>query len=215
MENFTIPEIGRTSLLEKYEWDNTWWHNNDDRDTPRILYLGDSISCGVRSCLNDISDGKYIIDGYGTSKGVDNPYLGASITLFAKQMLRLDAIIFALGGHGYHLDNESEFEKHYQNLCVLLKKEFPCVPVVTLSATWRRNASHTKIVTARNAVRQSCSEKYGFGYIDIYGESEKNQALLTSDGVHFTSEGYLTLAEYIKEKLKAYFDFLSADQKNA
>ena len=35
-------------VLEKYEWDSLWWEQTGESQKPRVLYIGDSISDGLR-----------------------------------------------------------------------------------------------------------------------------------------------------------------------
>ena len=60
--------------LEMFEWDNLWIEHADKEDIKRVLYIGDSISCGVRQVATSISNGEIYFDGFGTSKALDNPY---------------------------------------------------------------------------------------------------------------------------------------------
>ena len=48
MSDYTYEFENRSNCLEHYEWDNTWWDSADVTGTPRVLYIGDSISCGAR-----------------------------------------------------------------------------------------------------------------------------------------------------------------------
>ena len=44
MEGFTYQWDERGARLETYEWDNVWWEHTEDRQAPRALIVGDSIS---------------------------------------------------------------------------------------------------------------------------------------------------------------------------
>ena len=107
MENFTF-EVASTPL-ETYEWDNAWIEKSADKKTPRIFYIGDSISCGTRGSINQIAQGKLLCDGFGTSKALDNKAFLPAIKVFASQMERYDVVFFNNGLHGWHLDDETEY----------------------------------------------------------------------------------------------------------
>lgn len=84
MQNFTYENENRNEKLETYEWDNTWIDHADDTKTKRVLYIGDSISCATRTLATAKSDEKILFDGFGTSKGLDNPFLKECIKIFGK-----------------------------------------------------------------------------------------------------------------------------------
>ena len=86
MSDFTYEVEKRTSPLENFEWDNVWWEQMNSGAGKRIVYIGDSISCGTRRIATSVSENKYLFDGFGTSKALDNPYLKPSLALFLDQM---------------------------------------------------------------------------------------------------------------------------------
>ena len=51
--------------FETYEWDNTWVEKSNETSAKRVLYIGDSISCGTRTALNAISGGKIFLTALG------------------------------------------------------------------------------------------------------------------------------------------------------
>ena len=114
--------------METYEWDNVWWEQTNKTDTPRVLYIGDSISCGTRRKATEISKEQLLFDGFGTSKAVDNPYLIDSIRLFAKQQGNRSAILFNNGLHGWHLQDETEYKQYYEKMIQFLINEFSGTP---------------------------------------------------------------------------------------
>ena len=85
MSNFTYEASDCKTPLETYEWDNTWIEQSARADVPRVLYIGDSISCGIRKLATERSNGAYLFDGFGSSKAVDHPYLTECIRIFALQ----------------------------------------------------------------------------------------------------------------------------------
>ena len=80
--------------LETYEWDKTWIEKSEDINSKRVLYIGDSISCGTREALRVIQGNEILFDGFGTSKALDNPYYFPTLSLFAKQENYRNAVIF-------------------------------------------------------------------------------------------------------------------------
>lgn len=197
MENFTYEKEDRKSVLEKYEWDNAWIENTDNNESRRVLYIGDSISCGTRSIATMLTKEKILFDGFGTSKAVDNAFFKESISLFASQLPKLELILFNNGLHGFHLEDSTEYAKYYEEMVVYLLEKYPDVPLFLVLTTYIKSETRLKRVKARNQVVLKIAEKYHLSVIDLYMTTEKNKELLSEDGVHFTQEGYEIIAKEI------------------
>ena len=205
MSTFTYEENNLSTSLETFEWDNTWIDHTADNTSPRILYIGDSISCGTRRVATLATGEKILFDGFGTSKALDNPFLKESVKLFAAQQPRRDAIIINNGLHGWHLDDKTEYKKYYKDFIEFLLNEFEGTPIFivlttnVVSKTYipEGRESREERVTNRNAVASDLAKEYGLKVIDLYTLSANNPELLCGDGVHFTPEGYSKLANTI------------------
>jgi len=190
--------------LETYEWDNTWIEQSNNNVSKRILYIGDSISCGTRTFANKLSKGEMLFDGYGTSKALDNPYYFDSLSIFAKQENNRDAIIFNNGLHGWHL-NEDEYERLYEDFLDKLLNHFCDIPIIPVLTTFVTNEMYyNDRVIIRNEIVRKISTAKKLNIIDLYTVSEKNKNLLCDDGVHFGNRGYELLAEEVLDILKKY-----------
>jgi len=201
MSNMTYEATDNKVALETYEWDNTWIDHANDTETPRVLYIGDSISYATRRIVTETAEGKFLVDGYGSSKALDNPFLFDSIKMFAAQQGSRSAIIVNNGLHGWHLDDNSEYGALYEKLIAFLLEEFKGTPVFVVLTTSVRDEGREQRVKVRNAAAVAVAEKYGLGIIDLYSISAAHQELW-SDGVHFKRECYEMFAKYIVECLK-------------
>ena len=186
---------------ETYEWDSTWIEHADKPDRKRVLYIGDSISCGTRHIATGLTDCKILFDGFGTSKALDNPYFEDMLRLFAAQEGRRDAVLFNNGLHGFHLEDETEYRTHYEKMVQFLIAEFRGTPVFILLTTRVADEAQNRQVILRNRAARKIAEKYNLPTIDLYAVSAAMPDLLT-DGVHFTQEGYQTLASAILASLE-------------
>ena len=185
---------------ETYEWDNVWIDHADDLSLKRVLYIGDSISCGMRHVATSLTENKILFDGFGTSKSLDNPYFKDAVKLFAKQESRRDAVIFNNGLHGWHLD-DNEYSYHYEEMLKFLLSEFKNTPIVIILTTHISNKERNKQVVSRNNVAKKLADKYGLPVIDLYTLSLEKAELLSSDGVHFVNEGYTLFAKTLIQSL--------------
>ena len=188
--------------FESYEWDNTWIEKSNETSVKRVLYIGDSISCGTRTALNAISDGEILFDGFGTSKALDNPYYFPSLSLFARQESSRNAVIFNNGLHGWHLD-EQEYSKLYNEFLDKLINEFPGTLIIPVLTTFVTNKDyHNDRVINRNIIAKELAASKKLPIIDLYTVSEQNDNLKINDGVHFTEAGYKVLANAVLCELK-------------
>ena len=199
MDKFTFEAA--STPLETYEWDNTWIAKSGDKETPRIFYIGDSISCGNRGAINRISEGKLLCDGFGTSKALDNEAFLPAVKLFASQIERYDVVFFNNGLHGWHLDDETEYFELYDKFVSGLLEFFGGAKklVILMTTNITNDKELAKRVPKRNAAAIKVAEKYSLPCVDLYGKSLEIAHLQSGDGVHFTPEGYEELSRMIIE----------------
>ncbi|MBE6644734.1 MAG: SGNH/GDSL hydrolase family protein [Ruminococcaceae bacterium] len=202
MSQYTYEHENKDTALETYEWDNVWWEQPGRNDVPRVLYIGDSISCNTRRTATSCSDGKILFDGFGTSKALDNPFLFDSIHMFAKQQKHRDAILFNNGLHGWHLDDDTQYLHYYEQTVKFLIDEFKDTPIIIALTTSVSDTEREERVKLRNKVAAQVAAKYGLSVVDLYSVSIKAADFRTADGVHFTTDGYGKFAEQIVSDLK-------------
>ncbi len=197
MDTYTF-EVTSTPL-ETYEWDSTWLEKSGDNETPRIFYIGDSISCGIRGSINRIADGKLLCDGFGTSKSLDNDTFLPSVKLFASQMEKYDLVFFNNGLHGWHLDDETKYPEYYEKTVKELLDIFKDTKklVILLTTNLLYDAELEKRIPKRNEAAINVAEKYSLPCVDLYGKSKEIADLMGEDGVHFKPEGYDELAKFV------------------
>ena len=201
MDGFTFQKENRKNGYEKYEWDNLWIEHADEPEALRVLYIGDSISCGIRQKATAKTNEQILFDGFGTSKAVDNPYFKDAVRLFSEQQADRKAILFNNGLHGFHL-SEKDYAFYYEDMIKFLISEFKNTPVAVVSTTHINDAEGEKKVIERNRAAISVAGKYKLPAIDLYGISLKNADMLLEDGVHFKESGYEHLADEIVKGVK-------------
>ena len=202
MSKFTYEFEKRTEALETYEWDNVWWDHANTENVPRVLYIGDSISCATRIAATKAAENEIFFDGFGTSKAVDNPYFFESVCLFARQQGTREAVMFNNGLHGWHLDDETEYPKAYEELLKRFLKEFEGVPMLILLTTHVSDPERDARVQVRNKMVKAIAEKYNLPTVDFYAITKENEHTISGDGVHLTQDGYKLLAEAVVKKIR-------------
>lgn len=195
-----ILEHSALSQLEKSEWNNVWWEQAPDINKPRILYIGDSISCGIRTFINELSDGEFLCDGFGTSKALDNVYFRDSIRLFGKQQRTRKIILFNNGLHGWHLNDTQEYKEYYEKMVNFLLKEYEDTTLVLLLTTGVADARNERVLVRNECVKE-IAKKYNLPMIDLYAASVEYANLHVEDGVHFTDRGYEQLTKSLLEEM--------------
>lgn len=199
--NNTYEKKDNGAKLEKFEWDNTWWEQTGDHIKPRVLYIGDSISGALRRYAQSNSNDEILFDRFGTSKAIDNAYFMDSIHIFGLQEKRRDIIIFNNGLHGWHLSDTEEYGCYYEKMVNFLLEEYPGTPLVLALTTSVIGERNERVMT-RNKVVQDIAVKYNLPVIDLYSASIEYFDLISSDGVHFTEEGYEKMAVRILDVIR-------------
>lgn len=198
---FTYEANNSSAALETYEWDNVWWEQANDKEKDRVLYIGDSISCGIRHIATGLSGNTLLFDGFGTSKPIDNPFYMESVQLFARQQKKRKWILFNNGLHGFHLDDKNEYKFYYERMVNFLQKEYAESSLVLVLTTWIAGERRERVEIRNHAVRE-IAEEYNLPVIDLYTEAEKYSEWISEDGIHFQEKGYEKLAKKILDSIR-------------
>jgi len=205
--DFTYEQETKQTPLETYEWDNIWW-DHPEREEKRVLLIGDSISCGYCRRVNHCLEEKIFADGFGTSKGIDNPKFMDGLRYMKSQQKRCDLIHINNGLHGWHLSDE-EYEKEYRKVLKEIMELYQGVPIVIALTTPVREkedltilAERNQIVQKRNEIAKQLAEELGLQVNDLYAPLQNRSELFSPDGVHLTGEGYEILAAQIANLIR-------------
>lgn len=203
---FTYEQQTKQSPLETYEWDNIWW-DHPELQKKRVLLIGDSISCGYCRRVNFCLKEEIFADGFGTSKGIDNPKFLEGLRYVKSQQNRCDLIHINNGLHGWHL-SEEEYEKEYRKVLKEIMELYPGAPVV-IALTTPLQPSETESdedrngrVLKRNEVACRLAGEFGLEVNDLYAPLEHHPELFSQDGVHLIPEGYELLAKQIADVVR-------------
>lgn len=202
MSDFTYEFENHEAKLETYEWDNVWWEHASTDGVPRVLYIGDSISCATRRVATEVAEEKIYFDGLGTSKGIDNPYFPDTLRMFASQQKERAVVAFNNGLHGWHLEDATEYKAYYERMIQFLMKELPESSLLLVLTTHVQNPERAARVVVRNQAVTELAEKYGLKTVDFYSITKQNDAFFSKDGVHLLPEGYRALAEQLVKNVK-------------
>lgn len=204
--SFTYESEDRNTPLETFEWDNVWWDNSKGETTRRFCVVGDSISCGYRRVIVAASGDRVAVDGFGTSKAVDNPLFPESLRLFFRQSPKTDALLFNNGLHGFHLDDRDAYGAHYGRMVDFLRSCHGNLYLVLTTPVRERDdlsvfAERNQRVLARNETVLRIAAERNLPVIDLYHPLENRPELYSPDGVHLNADGYRLLADTILQNL--------------
>ena len=183
---------------EYYEWVNFWWENSFDYESPRILFVGDSITNQYRSPVQQIfkSKGyKYLIDSTVGSKSSADP----------AWLLELDYILNPMFGYKYELIHVNNgLHTGGVNVCdyiagikLYTDKLRQCQPqakITLVTSTPVKDEGSNRVVTERNDALKAFASESGFTVNDLYAAVNLNSNPW-SDGVHFKTEAVELLAQ--------------------
>ena len=88
-------------------------------------------------------------------------------------------------------------------MILFLKSELKDTPLyLLLSTPVRNNPKRKEEIIKRNKEVIRLCEKYGIKAVDVFSFAEEIKELGKDDGVHFTDEGYKSLAKSLLKELR-------------
>ena len=187
-------------MKEEFEWIQTWCDHTDQKDLPRVLFVGDSITRAYYEDVRNKLGGKCYADYIATSYAVDSKiYTDVTAGLAADSDYAL--IHFNHGLHGMHMTDKvygEGIEKLLKEIGKNRKVILATSTIVKESGNARIDYKQTGIILRRNEIVRYIAGKYGYGVDDLYTVSANvpNEMRL-DDGVHYTEAGSERLAEHV------------------
>jgi len=193
--------------LENIEW-TQYWTEDAESGKNKVLMIGDSISAGYRSIVNELLDDSLSITAYSTSKAVDNPWFTSELELNVKQGgFNYSIVTLNNGLHGFHLNTE-EYEKGMRRLISAVQAILPDAKLyLVLSTPITKYAERDKLdeknqtVIERNNVVLRIAEELNLPVIDLYSTVLGEAELREDDGYHYNHAGYRKIAAKIVEDI--------------
>ena len=202
MSDFTYETENRMNKYETYEWDNIWIEHANETECKRVAYIGDSISVGTRRIAAARTNKEILFDGFGTSKALDNPYFKDSIRLFFKQLPNVDTVLFNNGLHGWHLNDETEYEALYDEMIKFILGEIKDAKLYMLLTTAVIDKDDNDRVKLRSVAAREVAAKYSIPVIDLYDITSANINEISPDGIHPTEPLYEKIADEIIRNIR-------------
>lgn len=200
---------------EKIEWQNMWWEEANNSSISRIALLGDSVTRDLRSKLNELLKGKYVVDLCASSSQITDKLLCKEIKFFFEcNKWKYEVIILQIGGqHGFNrrCDNDLLYREQYKKeYCEIIEKIrqygkrilfLSSTPTVDKENFNHNNIERNKEIIARNRVAEELAKAYKMSYIDIYNPILE-KGLKHTDYIHFDQEANVYIANLLKDQME-------------
>ena len=206
-------------MNERIEWTRIW-REDADRETKRVLLVGDSIIDGSKGKIQKYLPQGYAITSIATSKGVDDPFFIKEIDLLcAQEDYRYAAVYFNNGLH-FHGQTPEVYAANYRAALEQLRKMLPDTPVMLglstpLTEGHGNPGEHETPITLRdtndtvvayNQQVRALAAELNLPCFDAYGLMEPHPELKRDDGTHFSDEGNELLGAEIANAIAGMVD---------
>ncbi len=168
-----------------------------------VAFIGDSLTAG------------YDVESYYAEYSVTNRGIGGDTTHGLYNRLKVSVLdlkpkvcVMLIGGN-----NPDTMFEDYEDILKTFKEKMPDTKVILLShAPTSGNWSDRNKTFAHNNVKvRLLAEKYGYEFVDIYTpmfdlESGEIKNEYTTDGAHFTAEGYRVFTDALKPVIEKFLN---------
>lgn len=195
---------------ENIEWQNIWWEQANNTEVKRIALLGDSVTRGFRSKLNEKVGGEYAVDLCASSSQLTDGLLWREYKFFFDcSEWQYSKILMQGGaqhGHARRCCEDEEYLQIYKSsyrklvkrimtYCsdVLLVSSTPCVEKDELTK-W--NDYRNEELAKRNQITMEVAKEFNLSYIDIWTPLMKEK-FEYSDYIHMKADGNEFIARFV------------------
>ncbi len=194
-------------VRENIEWLDVWLPNSNDRDLPRVLLIGDSITRGYGKRVEARLMGKAYVGRMATSKSLGDPALLDEVALVLKEQ-PFDVIHFNNGMHGFGY-SEEEYAAALPALLATLRRGAPSAKLIWASTTDVRQRDRleaadpkTARIIQRNRAAAGVVQKENIPIDDLFSLVRDHPEYHAQDGVHFNAKGSETLAAQVSNSIE-------------
>ena len=192
-------------MKERWEWVQSWCDETANRELPRVLLVGDSITRGYYDMVKRKLAGVCYVDYIATSYAVDSTIYNTIVKAMAADD-EYALIHINHGLHGQHMTKRT-YKSKMKKLLVALSKNAPLILATTTNVykygTHRPDGAWMKRVRERNAAVEELAGELNCPIDDLYS------ACLTIDwqgrsidGTHYEAGGYDILSDSVAESVK-------------
>lgn len=195
------------SKLEYIEWCDFWIEDQNNKEKPRVLLIGDSITRDYKGPVMDLFRQEVTVNMMASSRGMDNEdYFYELGYILNKGRFCYHAIHLNNGLHAKHLET-NVYENLLDQTVQFIKKNSDAAIVIALSTpVYHNEKGYNQIdnerVIERNKSVARIAERYGLLVNDLYTLSYDKEEIRVGDGLHYNQSGSklhaLQVVEYLK-----------------
>jgi lysophospholipase L1-like esterase len=189
-------------VRENIEWLDVWVPGNNVKDQRRVLLIGDSITRGYYTTVEDKLKGKAAVSRLTTSKSLGDPALLDEVKLVLGQA-KFDVVHFNNGMHGWGY-TEEEYAKALPDLVVAIRKGAPGAQLIWATTTPVRVSEKvdqldpkTDRVKVRNKAAADVMKKEMIQTNDLFSLVVEKPDWFSQDGVHLNAKGSTAMGEQV------------------
>jgi lysophospholipase L1-like esterase len=202
----TIAVSAADVKRESTEWLDVWLPNSNNRDLPRVLLIGDSITRGYGKQVEANLKGKAYVGRLATSKSLGDPALLDEVTLVLRQE-KFDVIHFNNGMHGSAY-TEEEYAAAFPELIATLRRLAPGAKLIWANTTDVRVRNSleqadpkTERIVQRNELTAKIAKREKIPVNDLFATVKDHFEYHAQDGVHFNEKGSEILARQVASEV--------------
>ncbi len=190
-------------VREDIEWLDVWLPHSNDRDLPRVLLIGDSITRAYYPEVENALRGKAYVGRLSTSKSLGDPALLDEVALILKSAT-FDVVHFNNGLHGWGY-SEKQYKDSFPDLIKTINTFAPKAKLIWASTTPIRCGENmtafeerTERVKVRNQIARDCTNGKDIAVNDLFGFVENHPEYYAGgDGTHQVSLGVTAMAKQV------------------
>ena len=190
---------------ERFEWIQSWCDEADKDDLPRVLLVGDSITCGYQKIVRKALRGKCYVDYVATSYAIDNKFYSVLVENFVANS-KYAAVHFNHGLHGFHMSPrtyKSKVKKLLQRIGESAKIILTESTAVYHEGNKRLNRDWMKRVKERNEIVAELVTELDCNWDKLFEISlDIPKECRMDDGVHYLEKGYEILAKSVVKSIE-------------
>lgn len=193
---------------ENTEWLDVWMPENNNKDLPRVLLIGNSITRLYFKEVEQQLKGKAVVARISTSKSLGDPGLLQEVELVMGYQ-HFNVVHFNNGMHGWSY-TEDEYSKSFPELVRIIRKHAPDAKLIWASTTPVRSGEGMKKFDARNERvlerNRIVSDLLMYENVqmnDLYSLMVNNTVFYNgNDGIHPTLIGVQVMANQVSDQIK-------------
>ncbi len=191
---------------EYIEWCDFWIEDGNNKEKPRILLIGDSITRDYKGPVMERLQSQVTVNMMASSRGMDNEdYFAELGYILNAERFHYDAVHLNNGLHANHLKAE-EYEDLLIKTVEFIRKDSKAAIIIALSTPVYRNEAgyeneDNRRVIERNQRAAEVAGRFGLQVNDLYTLSYGKEEIRLEDGLHYNSDGSKLQAKQVVEYL--------------